>query len=112
MSSEDKGGVITLSFRIKSELTDLQESPDTNTDSDVRIVKRRFHIQTHTLRHLLHFLASLYCAHITVDTEPAVDIRFNYPRLSFSSQSGEELLAKTLQEAEVTADSVVWVHVH
>lgn len=91
----------------------------------VRIIKRKFDKNQHTLSDILDFLDSLELRPIILDKDTIIDCAMNFPKLKFNRSQVEVLasqvsiheqphavtLTTTLADAGIEGDSVVWVSV-
>lgn len=95
------------------------------TSSDkMRIIKRRFDKERHTLGNIIDFLDSLELRPVKVDVDINIECTMNYPKLKFTrkavdippSVTGNEIkpalsLDSSLSDVGILGDSVVWVDV-
>ncbi len=95
------------------------------TSSDkMRIIKRRFDKERHTLGNIIDFLDSLELRPVKVDVDINIECTMNYPKLKFTrkavdispSATRNEIkpalsLDSSLSDVGILGDSVVWVDV-
>ncbi len=100
-------------------------SATTMTSSDkMRIIKRRFDKEKHTLGNIIDFLDSLELRPVKVDVDINIECTMNYPKLKFTRKSvdvststtGNEdkptlSLDSSLIDVGISGDSVIWVAV-